>query len=115
MSENNLKEAKVKDSSHECMDDNRKEDTRMKTEMVIVNKNTEMLIQETDERVSVNGDNKKVNDSDKQNNVSRVLQNQESSDIKNIGDVRINSIDPEVAQTSTTNTQCKILDKIVGT
>jgi hypothetical protein len=47
------------------------------TQIEVVNKNTEMLIQEKNERVSENSENKKVDDRGRQNNESGVVQNQE--------------------------------------
>jgi hypothetical protein len=47
------------------------------TQIEVVNKNTERLIQEINETVSENSDNKKVDDRGRQNNESVVVQNQE--------------------------------------
>jgi len=44
------------------------------TQIEVVNKNTEMLIQEKNERVSENSENKKVDDRGRQNNESGVVQ-----------------------------------------
>jgi DNA polymerase III alpha subunit (gram-positive type) len=103
------------DLSHEYMADNEKEDTRMKTQIKVVNKNTEMLFQDSDERVSVNSVSKKENDRDSLNNVSMIMQNQENVDKEKNDEIRNNSMDPEVEQASSTITRCKILHKIFDT
>jgi hypothetical protein len=103
------------DLSHEYRANNEKEDTRMKTQIKVVNKITEMLFQDSDERVSVNSVSKKENDRDTLNNVSMIMQNQENVDKEKNGEIRNNSMDPEVEQASSTITRCKILDKIVDT
>jgi len=77
------------------------------TQIEVVNKN--MLIQEKNERVCENSDNKNVDDRACQNNESGVVHLQE------YGERRSNSMDPDVAQTSSINTKCKTLDKIAET
>ena len=65
-------------------------------------------------KVCENSDNKNVDDRACQNNESGVVHLQEYGGKKN-GERRSNSMDPDVAQTSSINTKCKTLDKIVKT
>ena len=53
------------------------EGVRTVTKIEVVNKNTEILIEEKNERLSENSENKKVDDRGRQNNESAVVQNQE--------------------------------------
>jgi hypothetical protein len=55
-----------------------------------------------------------MDDRGRKNNESVVVQNQECDGEKNSA-IRNNSMDPEVAQASSTNTQCKSLDKVAET
>ena len=55
-----------------------------------------------------------MDDSDRKINESVVVQNQKCGDEKN-SIIRNNNRDPEVAQTSSTNTQSNSLDKVVET
>jgi len=81
------------------------------TQIEGVNKN--MLIQKKNESVCENSDNKNVNDRACKNNESVVVHFQEYGDKTN-GE-RSNSMDPDVAKTSSINTKCKTLDKTVET
>jgi hypothetical protein len=90
-----------------------KDDTSV-TQIEVVNKNTERLIQEINETMSENSDNKQVDDRDRQNNESVVVQNQEGGGERN-SELRNNSMDPEVARASSTSTQCTSLDKVAET
>ena len=63
------------------------------TQIEVVNKN--ILIQEKNERVCENSDNKNVDDRACQNNESGVVHFQEYGDKKN-GERRSNSMDPDV-------------------
>jgi len=65
-------------------------------------------------KVCENSDNKNVDDRACQNNESGVVHLQEYGGEKN-GERRSNSMDPDVAQTSSINTKCKTLDKIAET
>ena len=65
-------------------------------------------------KVCENSDNKNVDDRACQNNESGVVHLQEYGGKKN-GERRSNSMDPDVAQTSSINTKCKTLDKIAET
>jgi hypothetical protein len=59
-SQENITEVEERVPSQGCMDDNKKEAVMVVTQMEVVNTNTEILIQETNERVSENSENKKV-------------------------------------------------------
>jgi hypothetical protein len=58
-SQENITEVKERISSQGCIDDNKKEAVMVVTQMEVVNIYTEILIQETNERVSENSENKK--------------------------------------------------------
>jgi len=133
----NLNVVKERDSSQRCMD-NIKVDTKLVTQIEKVNIDTEMLIQESNERLYVNSNNKPTDDEDNQNNanairinesasansvnkliddkgslinVSVVELNQEVSDLKTREDKEINK-NPDMEQASSTNTQCHTIDRI---
>jgi hypothetical protein len=95
-------------------DHTKEEEVRIVTQIEMENRNTERLSRERNESVSENGGNKRGDNKGKQNNESVVVQNQVCGGEKN-SEIRNNSMDPEVTQTTTTNTQCKNLDKVIET
>ena len=113
-SQENKNKVEESDSIQGCMDHKKKADVRIVTQIEVVNNNTEMLIQEKNERVSENSEDKKVDDRGRQNNESGVVQNQECGGEKN-SETRNNKMDREAAQASSTNTQGKILDEVAET
>jgi hypothetical protein len=108
-SQENKNKVEEQNSTREYMDKKIKEKVRTATRIEVENRNTERLNQERNECVSENGDNKKVDDRGSQNSESVVVQNQECGGGKNSA-IRNNSMDPVVAQASTTNIQ-KNLDE----
>ena len=117
---------------------NIKVDAKLVTQIEKVNIDTELLIQELNERLYVHSNNKPMDDKNNQNNanairinesasvnsvnkliddkgsltnVSVVELNQEDSDLKTREDKEINK-NSDMEQASSTNTQCHTLDRI---
>jgi len=74
----NLNVVKERDSSQRCMD-NIKVDAKLVTQIEKVNIDTELLIQELNERLYVNSNNKPMDDKDNQNNANAIRINESAS------------------------------------